>query len=55
MKRCYIVPKPYYGQKNNDILDRRWSFSLAEMIIANARIKEMDLSHLVLKSNFRNI
>ena len=51
-KGCYIVPKPYYGHKGNDILDWRWSFSLAEMIIANARTKEMDLSYLVLKSIF---
>ena len=49
---CYIVPKPYYGHKNNDLLDWRWSFSLAEMILATARTKEMDLSYLVLKSIF---
>ena len=49
---CYIVPKPYYGQKKNDLLDWRWSFSLAEMILASARTKEMDLSYLVVKSIF---
>ena len=48
----YIVPKSYYGHKRNDILDCRWSFSLAEIIIANAGTKEMDLSYLVLKSIF---
>ena len=49
---CHIVPKPCYGWKSNDLLDWRWSFSLAEMILANARTKEMDLSYLVLKSIF---
>ena len=48
----YIVPKSYYGHKSNDILDWRWSFSLAEIIIATAGTKEMDLSYLVLKSIF---
>ena len=49
---CHIAPKPYYGQKSNDLLNWRWSFSLAEMVIANARTKKMDLSYLVLKSIF---
>ena len=52
MKGCHVVPKPCYGVKSNDLLDWRWSFSLAEIILANARTKEMDLSYLVLKSIF---
>ena len=52
MKGCHIVPKPCYGPRNNDLLDWRWSFSLAEMILANNKVKEIDLSYLVLKSIF---
>ena len=49
---CHIVPKPFYGQQRNEILDWRWSFSFAEMMLANTRTNEMDLSYLVLKSMF---
>ena len=49
---CHIVPKPFYGQERNEILDWRWSFSFAEMMLANTRTNEMDLSYLVLKSMF---
>ena len=51
-KGCHIVPKPCTGQKVNYLLDWRWSFSQAEMMIANARTKEMDLSYLLIKSIF---
>ena len=49
---CHIVPKPFYGHQRNEILDWRWSFSFAEMILANNRTNEMNLSYLVLKSMF---
>ena len=52
MKGCHVVPKPCYGAKSNGLLDWRWSFSLAEIILATTRTKEMDLSYLVLKSIF---
>ena len=51
-KGCHIVPKPCTGQKANVLLDWRWSFSQAEMMIANARTKEMDLSYFLTKSIF---
>ena len=52
MKGCHIVPKPYLGQERNELLDWRWSFSLAETILASNRTKEMDVSYFVLKSIF---
>ena len=52
MGGCHIVPKPFYGHQRNELLDWRWSFSVAEMTLANARTKQMDLSYLVLKSIF---
>ena len=52
MKGCHVVPKPCYGAKSNGLLDWRLSFSLAEIILATTRTKEMDLSYLVLKSIF---
>ena len=51
-KGCHIVPKPCTGPKQNDLLDWRWSFSQAEMMIVNARTKEMNLSYLLIKSIF---
>ena len=52
MRGCHIVPKPFYGHQRNELLDWRWSFSVAEMILANARTKQMSLSYLVLKLAF---
>ena len=52
MSGCHIVPKPYYGKEGNNLLDWRWSFSLAEMILAQFRTKKMDTSYLILKSIF---
>ena len=52
MRGCHIVPKPFYGHQRNELLDWRWSFSVAEMILANARTKQMSLSFLVLKLAF---
>ena len=52
MKGCHIVPKPYFGQERNELLDWRWSFSPAEKILAANRTKEMDVSYFVLKSVF---
>ena len=49
---CHIVPKPYYGKEGNNFLDWRWSFSLAEMILASSRTRKMDTSYLILKSIF---
>ena len=52
MSGCHIVPKPYYGEDGNNLLDWRWSFSLAEMILASVRTRKMDTSYLILKSIF---
>ena len=52
MLGCHIVPKPYDGEEGNIFLDWRWSFSLAETILANVRTTRMDISHLLLKSIF---
>ena len=52
MKGCHIVPKPYFGQERNELLDWRWLFSLAERILAFNRTKEMDVSYFILKSIF---
>ena len=52
MRGCHIVPKPFYGHQRNELLDWRWPFSVAEMILANARTKQMSLSFLVLKLAF---
>ena len=52
MSGCHIVPKPYYGEEGDNLLDWRWSFSLAEIILASHRTRKMDLSYLILKSIF---
>ena len=52
MSGCHIVPKPYYGKEGNNLLDWRWSFSVAEMILAQFRTRKMDTSYLILKSIF---
>ena len=52
MSGCHIVPKPYYGKEGNNLLDWRWSFSFAEMILAQFRTRKMDTSYLILKSIF---
>ena len=52
MSGCHIVPKPYYGMEGDKLLDWRWSFSVAEMILASFRTKKMDISYLLLKSVF---
>ena len=52
MSGCHIVPKPYYDKKGNNLLDWRWSFSVAEMILAQFRTRKMDTSYLILKSIF---
>ena len=52
MSGCHIVPKPYYGKEGSNLLDWRWSFSVAEMILAQFRTRKMDTSYLILKSIF---
>ena len=52
MSGCHIVPKPYYGKKGNNFLDWRWSFSVAEIILAQFRTRKMNTSYLILKSIF---
>ena len=52
MSGCHIVPKPYYGEEGDNLLDWRWSFSLAEIILASYRTRKMDSSYLILKSIF---
>ena len=52
MSGCHIVPKPYYGKEGDNLLDWRWSFSVAETTLASFRTREMDTSYLILKSVF---
>ena len=52
MSGCHIVPKPYYGKEGNNLLDWRWSFSVAEIILAQFRTRKMNISYLILKSIF---
>ena len=52
MSGCHIVPKPYCSEEENNFLDWRWSFSLAEIILANSRTTRMNISYLLLKSIF---
>ena len=42
MSGCHIVPKPYYWEEGDNLLDWRWSFSLAEIILASYRTRKMD-------------
>ena len=46
----HLVPKPSTGDKRDETLDWRWSFSKAEMILANSRTDAMDMAYLILKS-----
>ena len=46
----HLVPKPSSVGERNENLDWRWSFSNAEMILANTRNDRMDMSYLFLKS-----
>ena len=47
----HLVPKPSSEKElSSDLLDWRWSFSGAEMILANARSDAMDTSYLIFKS-----
>ncbi|XP_066920056.1 uncharacterized protein [Clytia hemisphaerica] len=46
----HLVPKPSSVGERNENLDWRWSFSNAEMILANTRNDKMDMSYLFLKS-----
>jgi Mab-21 protein. len=49
---CHIVPKPSNGPERNEDLDWRWSFSQAEMLLANERTDQMNMVYLILKSLF---
>ena len=46
----HLVPKPSIGERKNEMFDWRWSFSKAEMILANNRTDAMDTAYLILKS-----
>ncbi|MEO0685047.1 MAG: hypothetical protein AAFY76_08395, partial [Cyanobacteria bacterium J06649_11] len=46
----HLVPKPSIGERRSKIFEWRWSFSKAEMILANKRNDAMDTAYLILKS-----